>query len=237
MNKTLLSLALCLLLSLSALTPVLADSTAVHISLSDRGLAFSLMQQTASSYFQIKIGDHPYLKQAPVKAFPLFYLSTATKKPPEVIWKQKGKGWGKLAKELGLPANFHGKYMSAKNKHKKGSPAKNDDELFEELLIIRFLHEYYGADPDILFYWRSRGLSYDDLFIGVNLGLRLKKSPTEFFSLRVAGKDWRFIATQVKVPYSTLSQPVKKQGKFFPLTQDEPPAKNNKGKKGKGKNK
>ena len=35
---------------------------------------------------------------------------------------------------------------------------KSDDAIFEELLTIRFLHEYYGADPDLLFYWRSRGL-------------------------------------------------------------------------------
>ena len=51
MKKTLFAFALSLLLTCFALSPALADATAVHISLSDRGLAFSLMQQTASSYF------------------------------------------------------------------------------------------------------------------------------------------------------------------------------------------
>ena len=232
MKKTLFAFALSLLLTCFALSPALADTTAVHISLSDRGLAFSLMQQTASSYFQLKIGDfHPSVKKSPVQAFPLFYLSIATQTPPETIWKQKGKGWGKLAKELGLPANFHGKYMSAKNKHKKGSPAKNDDAIFEELLTIRFLHEYYGADPDLLFYWRSRGLTYEDLFIGINLGYRLQKSPVDFFSLRVAGKDWRLIAAEVKVPYSTLSKPATAPKKTLSLPKEKPPQKNKKAKK------
>lgn len=232
MKKTLLSLVFCLIVTCSNPIPTWADSTNIHISISDQKLALSLIQQTASSYFQIQIGDlHPYIKESPVQVVPLFYLSTATKTPPAKVWKQKGKGWGKLAKELGLPANFHGKYMSAKNKHKKGSHPKNDNEIFEELLIIRFLHEYYGADPELLFYWRARGLTYDDLFIGVNLGLRLKRSPAEFFSLRISGKDWQFIAAKVKVPYLSLGQTVKEKDKaLLP-----PPLKKNKGKGGKGK--
>ncbi|HBK69715.1 MAG TPA: hypothetical protein DDZ91_13825, partial [Firmicutes bacterium] len=211
MKKPPLILLLSLSLILLWLTPSSAETTSVQISLSDRGVAFSLMQRTASSYFQLRVSElNPYVKESPVQIFPLFYLSIATKTAPELVWeKRKGKGWGKIAKEMGLPPNFHGKYMSAKNKHKKSSSAITDDQIFEEMMIIRFLHEYFGADPEVLFYWRAQGLTYDDLFLGINLSLRLKISPGEFFSLRLSGKDWRFIANKVRVPYSSLSQPLK----------------------------
>jgi len=234
MKKPLLSIIFCLFLTCSSPIPALADFTQVSIALSDRKLALSLIQQTATSYFQIQSGDlQPYLKEEPFQVIPLFYLSTVTKTTPAAVWKQKGKGWGKLGKELGLPANFHGKYISAKNKHKKGPPPAKENDLLEELFIIRFLHECYGADPELLFYWRARGLTYDDLFIGVNLGLRLKKSPAEFFALRISGKDWQFIAAKFKVSYLSLGQPAKEKDKPKPKPKPSPPA--NKGKGGKGK--
>ena len=209
MKKNLLIPTLTLLLMFFLLIPASAESTSVHISLSDRGLAFSLIQQTASSYFQLNVSEFkPYVRETPVQIFPLFYLAIETKSTPEVIWqKRKGKGWGNIAKEMGLPPNFHGKYMSAKNKHKKASAAITDDEVFEEMMTIRFLHEYFGTDPELLFYWRTRGLPYEDLFLAINLSLRLKISPQEICFLRLSGKDWYFIAAKYRIPYSSLSQP------------------------------
>jgi hypothetical protein len=209
MKNKILSLTLSMILTVSLLIPTSADTTSIHISLSDRRLAFSLIQQTASSYFQLNINEFkPYVKESPVQVFPLFYVAIETKTAPEIIWeKRKGKGWGKIAKEMGLPPNFHGKYMSAKNKSKKSPATSTDDEIFEEMMTIRFLHEYFDTDPELLFYWRIQGLPYEDLFLAINLSLRLKISPQEIFSLRLSGKDWHFIAAKYRIPYSSLGQP------------------------------
>ena len=133
MKNKILCLTLSMILTVSLLIPTSADTTSIHISLSDRRLAFSLIQQTASSYFQLNINEFkPYIKESPIQVFPLFYVAIETKTAPEIIWeKRKGKGWGKIAKEMGLPPNFHGKYMSAKNKNKKSPATSTDDEIFD----------------------------------------------------------------------------------------------------------
>jgi hypothetical protein len=88
-----------------------------------------------------------------------------------------------------------------------------NDADFEEISVIRFLCEYYNTDSSILFSWRNRGLSDEDLFIGLNLATRLGRSPDEIFKIRTSGRDWRSISQKYRVPYDTLSQPVKPRNK------------------------
>lgn len=215
-----------------------ADTTAVRLSVSERGLGFSLMQQTASTFFSISLGEFQTYQtpSAPHQIFSLLYLAAETNNPPAVIWqKRKGHGWGNIAKAYGLPPNYHGKYISSKHKKKYVVITELDDKTFEEMMTLRFLHEYYGTEIDLLFYWHAKGLSYHDLFLAVNLGARLQVSPVEIFELRISGKDWRFIAGKYKVTYGSLSQPVKPLCKV-PVTVKEdsfPPGKE----KGKGNGK
>ena len=200
------------LLALSTLGQLtLADATALSISVSDRGTAFSLMQRTASGFFAINVSDlRPYQPAShPVEVFPLLYMAAETDSSPELVRQRRhGHGWGRTAKEMGMPANSHGKYMSDKHRRKYATPVMMDDPAYEEMMVVRFLDDYYGADPDLLFYWHSRGLSYDDLFIGYNLGARLHRSPREFFTLRLSGRNWEFIARRNNISYALLSRPV-----------------------------
>jgi hypothetical protein len=212
MKRLAITFLLALLMILGGLKYVSAEMTAVNLSVSDRGTAFSLMQQTASSYFSISVGDfQPYQSvSAPTQIYPLLYLSEETKSPPDVIWrKHKGHGWGRTAKEMGLPANYHGKYMSGKQRNRYQAVSVVDDGAFDEMMTIRFIHDYYGTDPDFLFYWHSHGLSYEDLFIGVNLATRIHCAPREFFLLRTNGRSWQFIANRYRVPYTILNRPVR----------------------------
>lgn len=189
-----------------------ADYTSVSLSVSDQGTAFSLMQQTASSFFAVNAGDfRPYHQDVgPVRVFPMLYLSRETHNPPAEIWRRhKNHGWGRTAKEMGLSPNYHGKYISSKHKRRYRVVSVVDDEAFEEMMTIRFLNDYYGTDPEFLFYWRSRGLNYEDLFIAVNLGARIHHHPREFFTLRMRGHNWKYIAYKYHVPYSDLGRPVK----------------------------
>ncbi|NLW56075.1 MAG: hypothetical protein GX050_05580 [Firmicutes bacterium] len=217
MKKNLLIFPFCLLMLFSIVRPGTAASTTVSISVSDRQIGFSLMQQTAAGFFQLQVGEFKDYQQssAPAGLFSVLYLAMETGDSPQAIHKkQKGKGWGKIAKELGLPANFHGKYMSSKHKHKFSPVNALDDATYELMMAIRFLHEYYGVDPELLYDWYSRGLSDYDLFIAVNLSARLQISPVDLFVLRISGKNWRFIARKYKVDYDSLGQPVLPNTKF-----------------------
>lgn len=127
----------------------------------------------------------------------------------DMVWKQKKQyGWGRTAKELGLPPNTHGKYMSNRHKQKYSSVLVMNDSDFQDVSVARFLCEYYDTSPEVIFCWRNRGLSDDDLFIGINLAARLHREPREFFEYRISGRDWRYIAGKYQVSYQLLSQPV-----------------------------
>lgn len=217
MKKALVSLALTVLLVLSLFSVVKADSTMINLNVSDRGVGFSLMQQTSSSFFAIGVSDFECYQPEddPAQVFVVMYLAGESRCPPGTVWqKRKGHGWGRTAKEMGLPPNYHGRYMPAKHRHKYTEVIMVDDYDFEEMMVIRFLTEYYGSDPEFLFYWHSCGLGYHDMFIAVNLGARLHRSPREFFEMRRSGRDWRYIAARYGVPYASLSKPVTPVRKF-----------------------
>lgn len=217
LKKNIFILCFSLLILFSVAPTDIAASTSVSISVTERQIGFSLMQQTAAGFFQFQVGEIKDYQPstAPAGLFSVLYLAVETGNPPPVIYqKHKGKGWGKTAKEYGLPANFHGKYMSAKHKHKSSPVDVIDDATFELMMTVRFLHEYYGVDPELLYDWHSRGLSDYDLFIAVNLSSRLRISPVDLFSLRISGKDWRFVARKYKVDYSSLGRPTPPNTKF-----------------------
>jgi hypothetical protein len=187
-----------------------SSSTLINLTISDRGTGFSLMQQTASNFFAISYSEfEPYQPRAnPVEVFSVLYLAGETGCSPEYIRrKHQGHAWGRTAKEMGLPLNYHGKYMSAKHRKKYTVVSVVDDYAFEEMMAVRFLCDYYGTDSELLFYWHSRGLSYQDLFLAVNLGVRLHHPAREFFELRLSGRDWRYVAQKYRVSYATLSRP------------------------------
>lgn len=209
MKRRILILFVALLMNLGYIWPA-AAATSFSLTVSDRGTAFSLIQQTASTYFEVSGSDiRPYQSQAaPTRIFSTLYLASETGSSPQVIWERhKGRGWGRIAKERGLPPNFHGKFISS-GKRRYATVEVVPDSDFEEMMTIRFLTDYYGADPEVIHYWVVRGLSYDDLFLGFNLAARIHRQPREFFSIRISGHDWKFIAQRYRVPYVILSQPV-----------------------------
>lgn len=209
MKRKILILFVALFLNLGYIRPA-AAATSFSLTVSDRGTAFSLIQQTASNFFAISGDDiRPYQSQAaPTRIFSMLYLASETGSSPRAIWEQhKGRGWGRIAKERGLPPNFHGKFIFSK-KLRYTTVEMVPDSDFEEMMTVRFLTDYYGADPEVIHYWIVRGLSYDDLFIGFNLAARLHREPREFFSIRISGHDWSFIARRYRVPYIMLGRPV-----------------------------
>jgi len=211
MKRTLPVLLLLMAFTFGFLNQASAQATAVSLSVTDHGTAFSLMQQTASGFFAIRLSDiKPYQPAAtPMAVFPLLYLAAETNQPPAVIWRGKSSyGWGRTAKEMGLPANYHGKYMSRKHRQKYHSSYQMNNPDFEEASTVHFLCDYYDTNPEFIFYWRSKGLSFEDLFVGINLGAHLGQPPRDFFQLRLAGRDWRFITAKYRVPYEILSKPV-----------------------------
>lgn len=209
MKHKLLVAFLALSMNLCYIWPV-AATTSFNLTVSDRGAAFSLIQQTATNFFAVSTGDiRPYQSQTnPTRIFTTLYLSSETGSKPQIIWEQhKSRGWGRIAKERGLPANYHGKFISAKKQRYTTVEVVPDSD-FEESMTIRFLSDYYGADPEVIHYWVIRGLSYDDLFLGFNLAARTHRQPREFFMIRISGHDWKFIAQRYRVSYALLSQPV-----------------------------
>jgi hypothetical protein len=217
MKKTTLIALLTVFLIFNFTNLAAGDTTAINLTVSDRGIGFSLMQQTASSFFAINYSEfRPYQPATnPVEIFPVLYLAGETGYSPEHIrQKHQGRGWGRTTKEMGLPANYHGKYMSAKHRHKYTEISVMDDYAFEEMMAVRFLCDYYGTDSELLFYWHSRGLSYQDLFLAVNLGARLRRPAREFFELRLSGRDWRYVAHKYQISYDSLSRPEPPVRKF-----------------------
>jgi hypothetical protein len=217
-----------LLFLITALTvPIslpVAASTEISISTSDRNTAYELIRQATANFFGVRTSDiDPYIsRNNPETVFPVFFLAAESGKSPSYIWREKGQGWGKLAKSLGLPADFHGRYIS--NQHKKKHTPLNqiDNATFEELMSLRFLVQYYGKDRDYLYKWRGRGLGCEDLVIGSNLAARLDKPQGGFFEDRLAKHDWAYIAKKNKIAYSSLSQPVAPKEKLKVKLAGEP---------------
>jgi hypothetical protein len=199
------------------------DSTQINLTVTDRGAAFSLIQQTVSSFFALSISDlQPYRQSsAPDEMIPLLYMASESNCTPHQIWlKHQGSGWGKLANELDLPPNFHGKYMSAKHRQKYRTVTVINDYDYEEMMTVKFLNDYYGVTPEAIYFWRRKGLSYGDLFLGLNLSARLHKGPQEFFQLRISGCDWQFVARKYHLPYSILTRPVQPLRKVIVIYKD-----------------
>lgn len=197
---------------------VWADSTQVSLSASDRGTAFSLMQQTASGFFSISMAElKPYESYgSPARVLPLLYMAGETNTSPQKIWKKhRHRGWGRMAREYGRSPKHYHRYMSGKHRAKYRTVMVLDDNDYEEMMTVRFLDEYYGASPEFIFFWRDRGLSYEDLFLGLNFGARYGYEPSVVFRLRTAGYDWRYITRKYGVPYSVLIKPVPPRRKLL----------------------
>lgn len=204
-------LAIFLMIVVGAFHEVSAGFIQINLSASDQGTAFSLMQQTASGFFSMRIQDiQPYQEAGrPTRVFSVFYLASECHASPHQVWQRHQRlGWGRMSGEYGYSPDKYGKYMSGKH-HARYRPGMviNDDD-YEEIMTVRFLHEYYGMSPEVIYFWHDRGLGYEDLFLGFNLGVRLRLEPREFFKLRMASRDWRFIARRYRVPYEVLMEPV-----------------------------
>ena len=210
MKRILWLLLLALLFLPVSLPTSAALGDLITISAADRELGDILIRRTVANFFGVSEDDVAAFmpKNEPEEIFPTFFLAAESGQTPEQIQKQKGRGWGVLAKSLGLPANFHGKYISNKHKKKATPVTAVDDAAFEELMALRFNAQYYGKDPDSLTDWRSQGLCYEDLLIGSNLAAKTGKRQGEFFRQRVEGKNWATIARENNISYPTLGQPV-----------------------------
>jgi hypothetical protein len=200
-----------------------ADLARINLTVTDRGAAFSLIQETVSSFFTVNISDlQPYRQSsAPDEMIPLLYMASESHCAPHQIWlKHQGAGWDKMAKELGLPPNFHGNYMSAGHRRKYRTVTAVNDYDYEEMMTVKFLNDYYGVSPEIIYFWHHKGLSYEDLFLGLNLSARLHKGPQEVFQLRISGCDWQFVARKYHLPYSILTRPVQPLRKVIVIYRD-----------------
>lgn len=208
-SKILLLFGVSILLILECWSVVAADSARVSLTVSDRGAAFSLMQQTASSYFNISFNDLKSYPQTttPNVIFPALYMAQRSNNTPDQIWvKHRGHGWGRLANQYGF--NDHERYMSNRHRSKYRTVNVIDDDDYQEMMTVRFLNDYYGASPELIYYWHNQGLPYEDLFLGFNIGSRLHRDPRMFFQMRLSGNDWHSVARRCNVPYSVLIQPV-----------------------------
>ena len=126
--------------------------------------------------------------QRPSELVAALYLYSETGRPPRAILQGKrGKGWGRLAKEMGVHPGYWAKGKGP-DKHKKQKyVAYWDDGEFETRLYLRYLGDYYGADRGQLTFWLHRGLSQGDLIIGLNLAARTRKPVAAIWDLRMRG--------------------------------------------------
>ena len=145
----------------------------------------------------------------------LFYISADSGRSPAdiLIMRRKGYGWGRLAKVYGLPANYHGKLVSisAKGGKKAGKVVTIyswEDPRFEEAMYVRFISMYYAVPESHVVAWLSKGFTYSDITIGLNLSARARVAPATILALREKGTDWKSIAGKYKVRYEELAKPV-----------------------------
>ena len=82
--------------------------------------------------------------QRPSELVAALYISSETGRPPRTILQAKhGKGWGRLAKEMGVHPGY---WAKGKGPKKHRYVEYWDDEEFETRLYLRYLGEYYGAE-------------------------------------------------------------------------------------------
>lgn len=151
----------------------------------------------------------------PLGLVSLFYISADTRRSPGdiLIMRKKGHGWGRLAKIYGLPANYHGKLVSisAKGSKKAGKVVTIyswGDPQFEEAMYVRFISAYYAVPESDVVVWLSKGFTYQDIAIALNLSARVRVAPATILALRAKGTGWKSIAGKYKVRYEDLAKPV-----------------------------
>ena len=142
----------------------------------------------------------------PTELITALYFSAESGRSPATILKQKkGKGWGRAAKEMGLPANYWAKGHGSGKKYKV--EYRGDAEL-ELDIYLRYLTSYYGADHRQLMFWMGRGLTQGDLLLGLNLAARTGRPVAGIMDLRARGTSWSIIAVRYRVGPAALTQPV-----------------------------
>ena len=144
--------------------------------------------------------------QRPSELVAALYISSETGRPPRTILQAKhGKGWGRLAKEMGVHPGY---WAKGKGPKKHRYVEYWDDEEFETRLYLRYLGEYYGTDQGQLTVWLHRGLSQGDLILGLNLAARAHKPVAAIWDLRIRGLSWTAIAVRYHQSPSALSRAV-----------------------------
>lgn len=166
----------------------------------------NLVYGSAREYF----GAAPYQSCAgyysrPTELVAALYLSSVTGQPPRTILKnKKGRGWGRLAKDMGLPSNY---WAKGHGRGKKARVEYVDDARFESELYLRYLSSYYGADRRQMEFWLQRGLDETDLLIGLNLAARTGRPAATIMSLRTNGLSWAVIAVRFGQNPAVLTRP------------------------------
>lgn len=169
-----------------------------------------------------------------------FYISSLSRTPVAVILKEKssGKGWAAIAKAHGLPASYHGKWVTerVRKEHGKGSKGhdkhKDDDDdedhgyyyvrkfvpytdaEFEQMIFIRFARDYYGVAEKDVQLWFASGLGYQDVVLMLNLSRRARVEPATIIKLRRQGLTWTAISSRYGVTWAEVARPVKPSLQF-----------------------
>lgn len=76
-----------ILLSLFTVYPIWAGLTSANLSVSDQGLAFSLIRQTASNFFSVSVSD--IQSYQPTQLLPVLFIAAETKQAPDTVIKRK----------------------------------------------------------------------------------------------------------------------------------------------------
>lgn len=173
-----------------------------------------------------------------------FYIAQLSRAPVAVIVKERhsGKGWVAIAKAHGVPANYQGKWVSerVRKDHGKGNGKgdhkhkgdyddddDNDDDYyyarrfvpytdaeFEQMIFIRFAHDYYGVEEKDVQLWFTNGLGYQDIVLMLNLSRRARVEPAALVQLRRQGLTWTVISNRYGITWTEVARPVKPSLQF-----------------------
>ncbi|NPV53052.1 MAG: hypothetical protein HPY71_05965 [Firmicutes bacterium] len=146
----------------------------------------------------------------PTALVSLFYISADSYySPTEVlVMRRKGHGWGKLASSImKTKKKGHGYSRVAVYRRYSSYSGYNDDG-FERAMYARFLSEYYAVPERDITIWLTKGYTYSDITVALNLSARARVAPASVLALRARGTSWRGIAGKYKVKYEDISKPV-----------------------------
>jgi hypothetical protein len=121
-------------------------------------------------------------------------------------WRQHGHGWGRIAKDLGI-------HPGAFNKMRRGLDwdRVSDDE-FERMVTVWYLSQHYGVPQETVYTWQRGGQPLLGILIGLDLGAKSHRSPSDLFKARRSSSSWYMVADKVGVGKGARKHPEKPKG-------------------------